>query len=262
MSKRITDKRVLKLLRAFLNAGVMQDGLVSYTEEGTHQGGPLSPLLSNVMLDLLDKELERRGHRYCRYADDCNVYVKSERAGNRVMNSLRLFITKKLKLKVNEQKSMVAKVYRCSFLGFSFTSGKTPKRRIAPAAIKRLKEKIRKYTQTGKGMCMERVITNLGKYLTGWLAYYGHCQTPSVLTDLEGWMRRRLRYAFWRQWKTGKNRSIQLRRRGVGYDLSIQTAGTNKGPWHTSFSPALCIGMSNEYFEKLGLPRLRCLKPD
>lgn len=134
-----------------------------------------------------------------------------------------------------------------------------PKRRIAPEVIKQLKKKIRKYTQAGKGMCMERVITDLGKYLTGWLSYYKHCQTPSVLTGLEAWIRRRLRCAFWRQWKTGKNKAIQLRRRGVGYNLSVQTAGTNKGPWHISSSPALCIAMPNKYFEELGLPRLKCL---
>lgn len=255
MAKRITDKRVLKLIRYFLRVGILKEGERILSEEGTQQGSPLSPLLSNVLLDLFDKELERRGLRFCRYADDCNVYVKSDRAGHRVMASLSSFLTTKLKLKVNEQKSAVSRVYRRSFLGFSFTSGKTPKRRIAPEAIERFKKKVQEYTITSKGMSMEKVMVDLAKYLRGWLSYFGFCQTPSVLKDLEGWLHRRLRCAFWRQWKTGKNKGIQLRRRGVGYKLSRNTAGTNKGPWHTSNSPALCIALSGDYFKKCGLPQ-------
>ena len=185
MAKRITDKRVLKLIRSFLRVGILKDREKILSEEGTQQGSPLSPLLSNVLLDLFDKELERRGLRFCRYADDCNVYVKSDRAGHRIMTSLRLFLTTKLKLKVNEQKSAVSRVYRRSFLGFSFTSGKTPKRRIAPEAIERFKKKIQLYTRASKGMSMEKVMVNLAKYLRGWLSYFGFCQTPSVLKDLE-----------------------------------------------------------------------------
>lgn len=258
MAKRIFDKRLLKLLRAYLNVGVMQDGLVSVSKEGASQGGPLSPLLSNVVLDLLDKELERRGHRHCRYADDCNVYVHTERAGIRVMNSLKTFITKKLKLRVNEEKSAVARIQDRSFLGFSLTGGKTPKRRIAPKAIKRLKGKIREYTRAGKGMCMEKIIKDLGKYLRGWLAYYGHCQTPSVLARIESWIYRRLRCAYWRQWKRGKNRFKQLRRMGIGIDLAALTAGTNKGPWHSSRNLGVQMAMSKAYLKELGIPSLKC----
>lgn len=255
IAKRITDKRVLKLIRAFLTVGILKEGERIPSKEGTQQGSPLSPLLSNILLDLFDKELEKRGHRFCRYADDCNVYVKSERSGHQVMASLRTFLEKKLKLKVNEQKSAVARVYRRSFLGFSFTSGKTPKRRIAPEAIKRFKKKIQKYTRAGKGMSMEKVMNDMSKYLRGWLSYFGFCQTPSVLKTLESWMHRRLRCAFWRQWSNGKKKGTELRRLGVGYKLSINTAGTNKGPWHTSNSPALCIALSGEYFKKQGLPK-------
>jgi RNA-directed DNA polymerase len=255
IAKRITDKRVLKLIRAFLKVGILKEGKRIPSEGGTQQGSPLSPLLSNILLDLLDKELERRGHCFCRYADDCNVYVKSERAGQRVMASLRTLLATKLKLKVNEQKSAVSRGYRRSFLGFSFTSGNTPKRRIAPEAIKRFKKKVREYTRAGKGMNMEKVMVELSKYLKGWLSYFGFCQTLSVLKDLEGWVHRHLRCAFWRQWRHGKNKGTQLRRLGVGYKLSISTAGTNKGPWHTSNSPALCIALSGKYFKNQGLPK-------
>jgi RNA-directed DNA polymerase len=258
IAKRITDKRVLRLLRKFLTVGILENGLTSPADKGTGQGSPISPLLSNIMLDLLDKELEQRGHKYCRFADDCNVYVHSKRAGDRVMKSLVAFITKKLKLKVNEQKSGVDKVYRRQFLGFSFTSGKMPKRRISPKAINKFKEKVQKLTLASKGMCMENVINQLSKYIKGWLAYFKHCETPHTLADLESWMRRKLRCAYWRQWKNGENRAKQLRKLGVGKNLATQTAGTNKGPWHSSMSPALSIALSNAYFENLGLPRLVC----
>ncbi len=255
MAKRIPDKRVLKLIRAFLKVGILKEGERIPSKEGTQQGSPLSPLLSNILLDLLDKELERREHRFCRYADDCNIYVKSERAGHRVMASLRIFIATKLKLKVNEQKSPVERVYRRSFLGFSFTSGKVPKRRIAPETIKQFKKKIQEYTRAGKGMRLEKVMGDLSKYLRGWLSYFGFCQTPSVLRNLEGWMHRRLRCAFWRQWSNGKKKASELRRLGVRYKLSINTAGTNKGPWHTSNSQALHIALPGEYFKQQGLPK-------
>lgn len=258
IAKRIPDKRVLKLLRKFLTVGILENGLASPSEQGTGQGSPISPLLSNIMLDLLDKELEQRGHKYCRFADDCNVYVKSKRAGDRVMKSLGVFISKKLKLKVNEQKSGVDTVNKRRFLGFSFTNGKVPKRRIAPKALRKFKEKVRKITRTSKGMCMENVINQLSKYTKGWLAYFNHCETPSVLDKLESWMRRKLRCAYWRQWKTDKNRAKQLRKLGVGDDLAKQTAGTNKGPWHSSLNQAMSIALSNAYFENLGLPRFVC----
>src|SRR6266852_3870909 len=230
IAKRVEDKRLLKLIRAFLNAGVMENGLVSPSVEGTPQGGPLSPLLSNLVLDELDRELERRGHRYVRYADDSNIYVRSERAGQRVMESVKQFISEKLKLKVNESKSAVAKPQERKFLGFSFTSGKDLKRKIAPKAIDRFKERVREITHKSRGRSMEKVMEELAQYLRGWRGYFGFCETPSVLQRLDSWVRRRVRCAFWRQWKTGRKRYAELVRRGVSEELAAKTAGSRCGP--------------------------------
>jgi len=253
---RVNDRRLLKLIRAFLKAGVMENGLVSPVDEGTPQGGPLSPLLSNIVLDEFDQELERRGLRFARYADDCNVYVRSRRAGERVMASITRFITTKLKLKVNEQKSAVARPWERKFLGFSFTSKGEPKRRIAPKAVLRFKEKIRELTRRTRGVTVERMAEELGRYLRGWIGYFGHCQTPSVLEGLEGWTRRRLRSVIWKQWKRGLVRFAELRKRGVGKDLAAQTAGSAHGPWRLANSPALAKALPNAYFDSLGIPRL------
>lgn len=256
IAKRVADKRCLKLVRAFLNAGVMENGLVSPTDEGTPQGGPLSPLLSNIVLDDLDKELERRGHRFVRYADDCNIYVKSERAGQRVMESISSFITKKLKLKVNGEKSAVAKVGERGFLGFSFLNRKGPKRRIAPKAIKRFKERVRGLTRRTRGISIGRMVEQLRTYLIGWRGYFAYCETPSVLGNLDSWVRRRLRCAVWKQWKRGRTRFTELRKRGVRKDLAATAAGSAHGPWNLSRSPALSIALPNVYFDSLGLPLL------
>ena len=256
IAKRVEDKRLLKLIRAFLNAGVMENGLVSASVEGTPQGGPLSPLLSNLVLDELDRELERRGHRFVRYADDCNIYVRSERAGQRVMESVKQFISEKLKLKVNESKSAVAKPQQRKFLGFSFTSGKELKRKIAPKAIARFKERVREITRKSKGMSMEKMMSELALYLKGWRGYYGFCETLSALTRLDSWIRRRLRCAFWRQWETGRNRFAELVKRGVKGESAAMAAGTRCGPWRLSHSPALTQALSNVYLASLGLPSL------
>src|SRR5947207_11713909 len=184
VAKRVADKRMLKLIRAFLEAGVMEDGLVSPVDEGTPQGGPLSPLLSNLVLDELDQELERRGHRFVRYADDCNIYVRSERAGQRVMEGITRFITQKLKLKVNEAKSAVARPQERKFLGFSFTAGPEVKRIIAPKALERFKHRIRDTTRRAKGVSIETTIAELAPYLRGWRSYFGFCETPDVLIYL------------------------------------------------------------------------------
>ena len=185
VAARICDKRMLKLIRASLTAGVMENGLVSAVDEGTPQGGPLSPLLSNLVLDEFDQELERRGHRFARYADDCNVYVRSVRAGQRVMESLTAFLTKRLKLKVNAQKSAVARPGERKFLGFSFTGGVEPRRRIAPKAVVRFKARVRELTRRTRGVSIGSMVKDLSTYLRGWLSYFGFCQTPSVLRDLE-----------------------------------------------------------------------------
>ncbi|MBU0718199.1 MAG: group II intron reverse transcriptase/maturase [Planctomycetes bacterium] len=256
IAKRVEDKRLLKLIRAFLNAGVMENGLVSPSEEGTPQGGPLSPLLSNLLLDDLDQELERRGNRFVRYADDCNIYVRSRRAGERVMQSITRFLTDKLKLKVNESKSGVARPAQRKFLGFSFTSGKRPKRRIAPKTLLRFKKRIRELTKRNRGVSLEQMVEQLRRYLIGWRGYFGFCQTPSVLRNLDSWIRRRLRCFQWKLWKRGKTRFAELRKRGVGKDLAAQTAGSSRGLWHISRSPALSIALPGAYFDSLGLPRL------
>ena len=256
IAKRVEDKQVLKLIRGYLKAGVMENGLVRAIDRGTPQGGPLSPLLSNLVLDELDQELERRGHRFVRYADDCNIYVRSERAGRRVMTSITRFLTQKLKLKVNAEKSGVARPWRRKFLGFSVTTNKAPKRRISPEAIERFKRRVRTLTRRTRGVSIEQMVEELNRYQTGWLGYYGFCQTPSVLRNLESWVRRRLRCYMWKQWKRGRRRYAALRARGVGQDLSAQTAGSQHGPWRISRSPALSYAMPNAYFASLGLPEL------
>jgi RNA-directed DNA polymerase len=256
LAQRISDKRLLKLIRAFLRAGVMEGGLVSPVDEGTPQGGPLSPLLSNIVLDELDRELERRGHRFVRYADDSNIYVRSQRAGERVMKSVSAFITKKLKLKVNEQKSAVSQPSKRKFLGFSFTWHREPKRRIAPKAIARFKQRVRELTRRTRGVRVETMVAQLSRYLTGWRGYFRFCQTPTVLRKLEEWIRRRLRSVIWKQWKQARVRFAELTKRGVGKDLAAQTAGSAHGPWRLSNSPALTIALPNAYFVSLGLTPL------
>jgi RNA-directed DNA polymerase len=260
VAKRVADKRILRLVRGFLTAGALEGGLVSPTEEGTPQGGPLSPLLSNLMLDVLDKELEKRGHRFVRYADDCNIYVRSQRAGERVMAGIEQFLAKRLKLKVNKAKSAVAKPSVRKLLGFSFTGGREPRRRIAPQAIDRFRTKARELTRRTRGASPEQIVKELSCYLTGWRGYFGFCQTPSVLRELDQWIRRRLRAIVWKQWKRGRTRYAELRRRGVGRDLAAQSAGSPHGPWRLSNSPALTIALSNAFLASLGLPSLATIK--
>jgi len=256
IANRIEDKRLLKLIRAFLNAGVMENGLVSPSVEGTPQGGPLSPLLSNLVLDELDRELERRGHRFVRYADDCNIYVRSERAGQRVMESITRFITQRLKLKVNETKSAVARPQERKFLGFSFSTGPEVKRVIAPKALDRFKARIREITRRAKGVSIETTMEELPPYLRGWRNYFGFCETPEVLVHLTRWVRLRLRAALWRQWKTPRRRRAALLQLGVRPRLASNTAGSGRGPWYLARAKALSVGLSNAYFKSLGLPTL------
>jgi RNA-directed DNA polymerase len=256
IAERVSDQRLLKLIRAFLRAGVMDGGLVSPVDEGTPQGGPLSPLLSNLVLDEFDRELERRGHRFARYADDSNIYVRSRRAGERVMKSLTRFIHTKLKLQVNQSKSAVAEPWERKFLGFSFTSAEPPKRRIAPKAVKRFKERVRELTRRTRGIGIERMAKELTLYLRGWIGYFGKCQTPSVLKSFEEWTRRRLRSAIWKQWKRGTTRFVELRKRGVNPKLAATTAGSAHGPWHLANSKGLALALPNAYFDSLGIPRL------
>jgi RNA-directed DNA polymerase len=256
IAERVGDKRLLKLIRAFLTAGVLEDGLVNPVDEGTPQGGPLSPLLSNIVLDEFDRELEQRGLRFARYADDSNIYVRSKRAGERVMESITRFIATKLKLKVNQQKSAVARPWERKFLGFSFTNAGVPKRRIAPKAVDRFKERVRELTSRTSGVSIERRAEDLARYLRGWLGYFGKCETPWELKALEKWTRRRLRSAIWKQWKRGTARFAELRKRGVGHILAAKTASSAHGPWRLADSPGLHIALPNAYFDSLGIPRL------
>jgi RNA-directed DNA polymerase len=262
VTKRIKDRRVIKLIRAFLNAGVMENGLVKPTEEGAPQGGPLSPILSNLMLHELDRELETREHKFVRYADDSNVYVRTKRAGERVMVSVTKFLEKRLRLQVNKEKSAVARPWERKFLGFSFTNHKLPKRRITPQALARVKQRIREITCRKRGHTLEQIIKELKTYLDGWLGYFGVCETPSVLEHLEKWIRRKLRCLIWKRWKTGGTRYTKLRQFGLTQTQAAEGAGDGKhGPWHMSRTPPINQALSMKYFESLGLPRLRCCSP-
>ena len=253
VAKRVTDKRLLRLIRGFLTAGVLEGGLVGPSTKGTPQGGPLSPLLSNLMLDVLDKELEKRGHRFVRYADDCNIYVRSRRAGERVMASVTRFLARRLKLTVNTDKSAVDRPAARAFLGFSFTSGPEAKRRIAPQALTRFKARVRELTRGTKSVSLAHLVAELSRYLVGWRGYFGFCETPSVLRRLDQWIRRRLRAIVWRQWKRGRTRFAALRRLGVNKHLAAKTAGSARGPWRISASPALSFALPNAFFDWLGL---------
>jgi RNA-directed DNA polymerase len=256
VARRVGDKRMLKLIRAFLTAGVMENGLVSPVDEGTPQGGPLSPLLSNLVLDELDRELERRKHCFVRYADDCNIYVGSQRAGQRVKQSITGFIQRRLKLKVNEAKSAVARPAERKFLGFSISNAQEPKRRIAAKTLVRFKQKARELTERTRGISIEQMTKVLANYLRGWKSYFGFCETPSVLKALDQWIRRRLRSVIWKQWKRGRVRFAKLCALGVNKDLAAKTAGSAHGPWHLANSRALSYAFPIAYFDTLGLPRL------
>jgi RNA-directed DNA polymerase len=256
VATRVKDKRMLGLIRSFLTSGVLEGGLVSPTEEGTPQGGPLSPLLSNIVLDELDRELERRGHKFVRYADDCNIYVRSERAGRRVMDSIRRVITTKLRLRVNEDKSAVARPRDRKFLGFSFTARSKPRRRVAPHALRRFKERIRAITTRTRGRKLSDIIDELNLYLTGWKGYFGFCETASVLKELDGWLRRRLRAYVWRAWRTFGKRRTALLKLGLPPKAASSLAASRQGPWPLSRSDMLHAALPNAFFDSLHLVKL------
>jgi len=261
VAAKVSDKRILRLIRRYLQAGVMVQGLVQASNEGTPQGGPLSPLLSNILLTDLDRELERRGHRFVRYADDSNIYVRSEHAGQRVKASITRFLETRLKLKVNEAKSAVAQPWQRKFLGFSFTGPSRLRRRIAPQALTRFKQRVRELTRRTKGRSLREVIERLVPYLRGWRGYFGFCETPTVLRDLDSWLRRRLRSLVWQQWKHGPRRFTALVRLGLNDALAAQSAGSAHGPWRLAKSPALHIALPKAYFAALGLPQLHVSLP-
>ncbi|MGF7431930.1 group II intron reverse transcriptase/maturase [Thermoanaerobacterium thermosaccharolyticum] len=253
LEKRIGDKRVLKLIRRYLESGVMINGIKVSTDEGTPQGGPLSPLLANIMLDELDKELERRGHKFCRYADDCNIYVKSRSAGNRVMKSIKKFIETKLKLKVNEAKSAVDRPWKRKFLGFSFYIKENKVRiRIHEKSIKRFKEKVREITNRNKGISMEYRIRRLNQITTGWVNYFGLADAKRTMKTLDEWIRRRLRACIWKQWKKIKTKYDNLVKLGLEKQKAWEYANTRKGYWRISNSQILNMTLTNKYFEDIG----------
>ena len=254
LAKRIGDKRPLKLIRSFLEAGVMIGGLTSPTDEGTPQGGPLSPFLSNIVLDELDRELERRGHRFVRYADDCNIYVKTERAGRRVMDSISKFITTKLKLKVNATKSAVARPEERKFLGFTFRTVEDKVERIISAkSLERVRQKIRGLTGRTRGTSFNTVIEALNSYLGGWAGYYRFTQAKRQLEALDKWIRRRLRAYLWKQWKTIRRRYAELVKLDVNRRLAKAAAGSSKGCWAMSHVQALDMALNKAFFAKAGL---------
>jgi RNA-directed DNA polymerase len=254
VSSRIADKRVVTLIRRYLTSGVLIGEVYHETPEGTPQGGPLSPLLANLLLDRLDKELEHRGHHFVRYADDCNIYVRSARSGRRVMASTTEYLKGKLRLTVNETKSAVDRPWKRAFLGFTFTKRRPNRRKTSEKAIKRLKEEIRRMTGRTRGVTFMKVIKELKEYLTGWKLYFGFAEAKSIFQGLDSWIRRRLRCYLWKQW--GRSGYRRLVERGVTRDLAWFTAKSAHGPWRISQSPALSFALPKKYFVRMGLPLL------
>lgn len=256
IGKRVKDKRLLGIIRRYLQAGLLQGGLMSPREEGTPQGGPLSPLLSNILLDELDKELEKRGHKFVRYADDCNIYVKSESAGKRVLESVTRWLEKKLKLKVNREKSGVDRPWKRKFLGYSMTANCEPKLKISPKSIERLKESLREIFRKGRGRKLESVIEELKRKLLGWISYYRLTQVFGILKELDGWIRRRLRCIIWRRLKRVYARAKALMRRGLEEERAWRSAKNQRGPWWNAGASHMNQAYPTSYFEKLGLVSL------
>jgi RNA-directed DNA polymerase len=257
LARRVGDRRVLTIIRRYLEAGVMaHGGVVIERYEGTPQGGPLSPLLANVLLDEVDKELEKRGHHFVRYADDCNVYVQSHRAGERVMRQLRKLFTG-LKLRVNESKSAIDLAQRRKILGYSFwvATGKVVKRRVSKKAIQAMKDRVREITQRNRGRSIEGVVTELRSYLAGWKEYYRLADTPRIFSDLDEWIRHRLRALHLKQWKRGTTIYRELRSRGMSHDSAAQVASHGRSWWNNS-ARAIHLALPNSYFDQLQLPRL------
>jgi RNA-directed DNA polymerase len=253
VARRVKDPQVLRLIRRYLQAGMMEGGVVSPRREGTPQGGPLSPLLSNVLLDELDKELERRGHRFCRYADDCNVYVQSRRAGERVMESLEKFLWERLRLKVNRDKSAVARPWRRKFLGYSVTVHRTPRLKVAPESVKRLKEKLKLVLRRGRGRRLDRVIEELTPVIRGWVAYFRMSDVRASLKELDEWLRRRLRCLLWRQWKRPRTRRARLIACGLDEVAASVSAYNGHGPWWNAGASHMNRAIPTRYLRAHGL---------
>lgn len=231
VARKVKDKRALKLIRRFLEVGILDNGLVKPVIEGTPQGGPLSPMLSNILLDDLDKELERRGHCFCRYADDANVYVRTRRAGERVMGSITRFLNEKLKLQVNEKKSAVDRPWRRQFLGYSMTSARLPRLKVAPDREKRFKRGLRPFLRAARGGSVRQMLSLLAPKIRGWVNYYRLCDVKAAFERLDKWIRRRIRVVFWRHWKRPWTRFKELCKRGIFRERARKSAWNGRGPW-------------------------------
>jgi RNA-directed DNA polymerase len=256
LSKKVGDGRVLRLIRRYLEAGMMAAGIVSPRTEGTPQGGPLSPLLSNILLTELDRELERRGHAFCRYADDCNIYVKSQQAGERVMASITRFLADTLKLTVNVAKSAVARPWMRKFLGYSLTWHKVPRLRIAPASYQRLENRVREVLEGVRGRSLTTTIAELNPLLRGWMAYFRLTETKTALEELDGWIRHKLRCTMWRQWKRPYTRATNLMKAGLMEERAFRSAFNERGPWWNSGASHMNQAFPKSFFDRLGLVSL------
>src|SRR3989440_4062800 len=258
LARRSKDKRVLRLIRRYLQAGMMSEGVTTARREGTPQGGPLSPLLSNILLDELDKELERRGHKFCRYADDCNIYVQSRSAGERVMKSITSFLERRLRLKVNAEKSAVARPWERKFLGYSMTSNREPRLKVARESVKRLKEKLREIFRRGKGRNLAKLIeVELTPLLRGWMNYFRLAEVKGIFDELDSWIRRKLRCLIWRQWKRILARAKGLMRRGLREAQAWESATNGRGPWWNAGASHLHAAFPKSYFDRCELLSLR-----
>jgi RNA-directed DNA polymerase len=254
LARRIKDKRVLRLIRSYLQAGMMSNGLTTVRREGTPQGGPLSPLLSNILLDELDKELEKRGHKFCRYADDCNVYVQSRSAGERVLKSLSKFLERRLRLKVNAEKSAAARPWERKFLGYSFTSQHESRLKVAPDSVQRLKEKLREIFRRGRGRNLNKLIEEeLTPLLRGWMNYFRLAEVKGIFEELDGWIRRKLRNLIWRKWKRPLTRAKGLMQRGLAKAQALKSAMNGRGPWWNAGAAHMHAAFPKSYFDRCGL---------
>ena len=256
VARHVSDERVLKLTRRFLEAGLMADGLVESRQEGTPQGGPLSPLLSNILLTDLDRELEKRRLAFCRYADDCNIYVRSETAGQRVMRGIRVFLEEVLRLRINEAKSAVERPWKRKFLGYSYTSHPESRLRIAHESLRRLMDRVRERLREGRGQSLAQIMENLNPLLRGWIAYFRATESKRPLEELDGWIRRRLRCLLWQQWKHSATRKRRLQALGLTADRAWKSASNGRGAWWNSGAPHMQAALPTSYFTHMGLVSL------